>query len=344
MGQAFGPDGSHSPQYTPEALAALRSQGLFESGEAVRIVVMSDTHNMVSTATDASRVPPGDVFIHCGDVTVDGTAREACTFNNWLGLLPHKHRIVIAGNHDLVFDPETYHANVAMSSKDRKAKHAASGAVEGWNLPEYMPSEDVDPDGRKQALSTWRCQVRQRLLSNATLYLEGEAAELAIQIERGANVGRTVHLHIAGAPHTDVIAMSSMRAFAVDEERQLAVFSRCLEVPLDILITHGPPYGILDKFVGTHTGSKALARALARCSPPSGRAPSFHVFGHVHKQKGMQVGATLPLSDARGADRMELSTTFVNAASVTGMKHRIRDDPAVIMDVPVTSLVAHLPK
>ncbi|CAE7211056.1 MPPED1 [Symbiodinium sp. CCMP2456] len=339
MGQHFSGERG-AAQYTPEAFAVLAHHDLYASGEAVRIIVMSDTHNTVRNAAEAVRVPTGDVFIHCGDVTVDGTAREVCSFNEWLGLLPHQHRIVIAGNHDLILDPETYHANVAMSSKKRKAEHAQPDVRNVWSPPDLQELSRLDADqSRLRALAEWRGQVRQRLLSNATAYLEGERTTLAIQLDRGGNTGREVRLHIAGAPHTDVIAASSMRAFAVDEERQLAVFCSCLDAgPLDVLITHGPPYGVLDRFLGVHTGSKALVRALSSSSS-CGRAPSFHVFGHVHKQKGVQLGAKFPNACDSVTESIDVPTTFVNAASVIGIHHRIRDDPAVVIDIPIAKLV-----
>ena len=277
MGQHFSGE-TGAAQYTQEAFAVLAHHDLYASGEAVIIIVMSDTHNTLRNAAEAARVPAGDVFIHCGDVTVDGTAKEVCAFNEWLGLLPHQHRIVIAGNHDLILDPETYHANVAMASKKRRAEHARPEVRNVWSPPEQeLPRLDVDSQSRLRALAEWRGQVRQCLLSNATAYLEGERTTLAIRLDRGANTGREVRLHIAGAPHTDVIATSSMRAFAVDEERQLAVFCGCLDAgPLDVFITHGPPYGVLDRFLGVHTGSKALVQALSSSS--SRGAPSFHVL------------------------------------------------------------------
>ena len=42
--------------------------------------------------------------MHAGDFTRCGHLQEVRDFNNWLGTLPHKHKIVIAGNHELSFD------------------------------------------------------------------------------------------------------------------------------------------------------------------------------------------------------------------------------------------------
>ncbi|KAJ1478485.1 Metallo-dependent phosphatase-like protein, partial [Baffinella frigidus] len=69
-----------------------------------RFVCMSDTHNL----HDRVDVPPGDVFIHAGDFTMTGLPAEVENFNEFLGRLPHKEKIVIAGNHELTFDAESY--------------------------------------------------------------------------------------------------------------------------------------------------------------------------------------------------------------------------------------------
>lgn len=51
----------------------------------------------------------------------------------------------------------------------------------------------------------------------------------------------------------------------------------------DILITHGPPYRIMDKTLnGEHVGSKALKEALIR-NHGNYLNPKIHVFGHIHE-------------------------------------------------------------
>eukprot|EP00128_Syssomonas_multiformis_P009588 Colp12_sorted_trinity150504_noHs@30605 len=70
----------------------------------IRFVCISDTH----TKTDQLRVPDGDVLLHAGDFTQEGKQKDVEAFNEWLGKLPHKHKIVIAGNHDISFDEGAY--------------------------------------------------------------------------------------------------------------------------------------------------------------------------------------------------------------------------------------------
>lgn len=67
-----------------------------------RFVCVSDTHN----EHNGVKLPEGDVLLHCGDFTLAGRLHEVEKFNEWLGDIPFKHKIVIAGNHELSFDPK----------------------------------------------------------------------------------------------------------------------------------------------------------------------------------------------------------------------------------------------
>lgn len=56
---------------------------------------------------------------------------------------------------------------------------------------------------------------------------------------------------------------------------------------VDILITHGPPYGILDKVArdyGASVGDIDLREALEKRI-----RPRLHVFGHIHENGGQQI-------------------------------------------------------
>lgn len=70
----------------------------------MRIILISDTHER----HDEVKVPDGDILIHAGDFTMHGEFRQIARFNKWMGKLPHKHKLVIAGNHDrtLELQPE----------------------------------------------------------------------------------------------------------------------------------------------------------------------------------------------------------------------------------------------
>lgn len=66
----------------------------------MRFVMFSDTHGYNDIV-----IPDGDVLIFAGDFSRSrGSLLQLAGFNKWLGELPHKAKLVIAGNHDFVFD------------------------------------------------------------------------------------------------------------------------------------------------------------------------------------------------------------------------------------------------
>lgn len=64
---------------------------------------MSDTHDRLHHYKHP--IPDGDIFIHAGDFTMSGKQESVIRFNEFLGQLPHKYKLVIAGNHETTFDP-----------------------------------------------------------------------------------------------------------------------------------------------------------------------------------------------------------------------------------------------
>lgn len=72
-----------------------------DGGEAaaatLRVVCISDTHSLHE---DLGELPGGDVLIHCGDFTNNGTAAEIAAFDAWMNRQPFREKLVVAGNHD----------------------------------------------------------------------------------------------------------------------------------------------------------------------------------------------------------------------------------------------------
>jgi Icc-related predicted phosphoesterase len=66
----------------------------------MKIVCISDTHSLHRRIPE---IPDGDVLIHAGDCLGAGNLDDIEDLNHWLGTLPHRHKIVIAGNHDAAF-------------------------------------------------------------------------------------------------------------------------------------------------------------------------------------------------------------------------------------------------
>jgi Icc-related predicted phosphoesterase len=63
----------------------------------MRIVALSDTHSLHGKLT----VPPCDLLIHAGDFSSHGRVEDTVDFLQWLERQPAKHRVLVAGNHDL---------------------------------------------------------------------------------------------------------------------------------------------------------------------------------------------------------------------------------------------------
>jgi Icc-related predicted phosphoesterase len=65
-----------------------------------------------------------------------------------------------------------------------------------------------------------------------------------------------------------------------EQERDLDALASLVDGST-ILVTHSPPYGILDRsFLGRHVGSRALRRLVGA------RSPLVHLFGHAHEAFG----------------------------------------------------------
>lgn len=71
-------------------------------------------------------------------------------------------------------------------------------------------------------------------------------------------------------------------AFNLDRGAPLAEKWAQIPAEVDILVTHGPPHGILDRVHrGENVGCRALLDAVL------GRKPTLHVFGHIHEAYGV---------------------------------------------------------
>lgn len=209
----------------------------------MRLVCLSDTHSMHRQVD----VPDGDVLIHAGDCLGAGTLDELDDLNDWLASLPHRHKILIAGNHDWCFqnDPEA-------------ARRRVTGAI-------YLQDSGVTLDGIRFWGSPWT----------------------PVFFDWAFNLGR-------GAPLAERWAL-------IPEQT-------------DVLITHGPPAGILDKVpAGLHFENVGCANLLAVVEQMQ---PPIHIFGHIHEGYGRH--------DSNG-------TLFVNASTCQANYKPI--NPPIVVDL-----------
>ncbi len=183
----------------------------------MKIVCISDTHGK----HDQIQIPKGDILIHAGDFTKRGLIAEVQQFNQWLAAQPHKYKIVIAGNHDFLFEQNPV--------------------------------------------------LAQSLLSEI-IYLEDNFIEIE-------------GIRFWGSPITPWFF-----DWAFNRQRGAEIAAHWKKIPqgIDILITHGPPKGILDLTLhGLEVGCEDLLEVVQRIRP------QYHIFGHIHEAYGIaQIGNT----------------------------------------------------
>lgn len=176
----------------------------------MRIVCLSDTHDF----HDRLVVPDGDVLLHAGDTTMGGKPAQVEAFARWFAARPHRHKIVVAGNHDWMFE-----------RTPAQARSLLRDVV-------YLQDDEITVDGLRIWGSPWQPWFH----------------DWAFNLERGPQIAAKWELIPAG---------------------------------IDVLITHGPPAGILDRTSrGEAVGCADLRRELQRIRP------RLHVFGHIHEAYG----------------------------------------------------------
>lgn len=192
----------------------------------MRFVHISDIHNWHNNI----KVPDGDCLIVSGDFTGLGTIQEIASFNHWLGTLPHRHKIVVAGNHDKLFETNRSLAEAMLSNA------------------KYLEDKEIIIEGIRIYGSPW----------------QKEFHNWAFNLPAGAPLKEKWDLIPSG---------------------------------IDILVTHSPPFGILDYIPGHHSyqhlGCPELLDAVMRINP------TYHLFGHIHYAHGIEI---------------RNGTTFINSA------------------------------
>ncbi len=103
-------------------------------------------------------------------------------------------------------------------------------------------------------------------------------------------------------------------AFNVNRGADIMKYWNQIPEDTDILVTHGPPYNMLDKVIsdGKLVGCEALAERLEKLQV------KIHVFGHIHEAYGM---------------REKAGTTYINA-SVLNASYQMVNAP-VVLDWPL---------
>lgn len=216
----------------------------------MKIVCISDTH----TKHRQIEIPDGDVLVFAGDLMSSGySAKEVVDFSVWLSELPHKHKVIIAGNHD--------------------------------RLAELNPQPFRDE------------------LKEVAIYLEDSGTEID-------------GIKFWGSPYTPEFG-----TWAFNAPRDGSIKKHWDKIPMDtdVLITHGPPYGILDKTGGLLYKSPGVWEDMSLgCHYLAERVkeikPVLHIFGHIHGGYGQEIAN---------------ETLHINA-SVLSEGYQLKNEPYVI--------------
>jgi Icc-related predicted phosphoesterase len=100
----------------------------------MRIVAVADTHTFEA---ELGTIPDGDVFVHAGDMVRAGSLEEMELVARWVRSLPHKHKIVVAGNHDWCFQRTPQQARALFGDEITYSQDSgcAIDGVRFWGSP-----------------------------------------------------------------------------------------------------------------------------------------------------------------------------------------------------------------
>ena len=294
---------------------------------ATNFLILSDTHDFNFTDTAGSSrplqlpTPPVDVLLHCGDLTQIGGVSSFKKALKMLGSIDAELKLVIAGNHDLELDRQYWEAQ-----RDEN------------DAPE-------DPEDHNLAVKT----MTGPLADEAGILFLNEGTHL-FTLKSG------VRFTIYVSPYTPAFGDWAF-AYKHHEDRfnnpchvaseATSIATHPIPDAVDIVMTHGPPKGILDWCPEGNVGCNNLLQAIRRVKP------RMHCFGHIHESNGVEIidwrtqalGGSLGLKNKANPyprqflweDESRSRTLAVNAAIMDG-NNRPENAPWLIsLDLPCPS-------
>lgn len=200
-------------------------------------------------------IPEGDVLVHAGDLTFRGTLGELERELEFINELPHKYKIVVGGNHDFYFDERFADGLVFRSWKIKRPKPLKE-VLDQYEII-YLQDSEIVIDGIKFYGSPWQP------------WFHDWAFNFPANVQY---VGRHLPPIVQHVPE--------------------AAKEKWAEIPEDtnVLITHGPPLGILDKAF-SDAGDRRTGCPELRKRIPDLPNLKAHIFGHIHEQAGHEIAS-----------------------------------------------------
>lgn len=221
------------------------------------VLILADTHGR----KDIGIKPDSkfDLAIRCGDLAQQSKISEFRSTLDLLHKIPAPVKVVIARNHEITLEEETYR------------KHLLAAGVK--------PTDSV-------AIREYGEIGEARRLLVAAAKEDG-----IIFLKEGTH---TLHLPNGAGPNIYANPWTLRRkgegslgsseagwAYQYDAPEKHARFESSR--PADVFVTHGPPEGLLDYVDRRRTGCPALFKAVCQ-----GR-PLLHCFGHIHSGWGAKL-------------------------------------------------------
>lgn len=260
-----------------------------------RFLILSDTHAALPRPADVAidnavpfqrPLPAADVLIHCGDLTGNGRIDQHYKALELINSIDAELKIVIPGNHDLTLDRAYYdrypnaHCHWEKYSDDvlREIKELYTGEKARQSGIRYL----------EEGMASFALRSGARLNVYASAW-QPEFCNWAFGYSREED--RFNPLPGGDGP-----------------ENPVPNFDLSGDGSVDIMITHGPPKGFLDRTVkGEYVGCDHLRKAVGRCRP------LVHCFGHIHEGWGAML------------KNWDLDGTEEGASSTTGAASRADD-------------------
>lgn len=214
------------------------------------LTFFSDTHGK----HEKLRFTGGDILVFCGDFSQSGGLDELRSFVTFIKTLNYRYFVMIAGNHDFCFENSERVAAEKMCNDMGIIYLNDSGVtiedLRFWGSP-YQP--------------TYNDTTLRRLL------FPEEFLDVPFQ--------SIINENIAGKE----VKRPWFRDWAFNRDRGDAIEKHWKLIPKDsdVILIHGPPYGILDK---VHGGSSIGCRDQIEYIKKI--KPLIHAFGHIHESAG----------------------------------------------------------
>lgn len=232
---------------------------------STRFMIISDTHNFQFGNAEKWQgafrqpVPKVDVLLHAGDLTERGQLEEFRGAINMLSGIDAELKLVIAGNHDLSLDGNYWRQRMGEYDPDLAEHHNATEILKG------QLAKQAGVTYLEEGLHTFVLKSGAKFTIYTSPY-QPEFCGWAFPYERNED---RFNLQHHSAPGVISIAMNPITDFQ----------------SVDIIMTHGPPKGILDQVIFTNesVGCESLLRAVSRARP------RLYCFGHIHEAYGAKL-------------------------------------------------------